>query len=267
MFVASEYVRAALLAQHGRTMTLLAYLISVLSDVLIAGGVRGIETSYKLMDFVGLTLFPAITANILFNYVSKRYGMLPNVSYRLLLTLYVYVIPFVSDAPQILSAFANLILPLIIYFLIDSLFEKKRRLAKEKKSRFGFIIPTLMFTVMICFILLVSCKFRYGILVIGSPSMSGEINTGDAVVFESYEYCDGAKENEIVVFSKNGKTTVVHRIIEINVVNGQNQYITKGDANDDPDVGFITDEDIIGIVRTKVLYIGYPSLWLNEIFK
>jgi len=123
-----------------------------------------------------------------------------------------------------------------------------------------------MLVITTSFILLVSCQFRFGILVIASPSMTGEINKGDAVVFESYEHCDGVKENDIIVFSKDGKKNIVHRITAINTVNGQRQYITKGDANEDIDAGFVTDGQIVGIVRFKVLYIGYPSLWLREIF-
>ncbi len=263
----SEYVRTVLHGQGSKLVSALTYVICVISDVFIAGGVNGINSSYKFVDFVGMTLFPAITGNILYHYISKRYGTLPNVSYRLILTLYTYVIPFAPDAPQVLPAFARLVSPIIVYLFIDLLFEKKRRMATHKKSKFGFIIPCIAAIIMVAFVMLVSCRFRFGILVIASPSMEDEINVGDAVVFESYEHCGEIEENDVIVFSKDGNRKYVHRVIEISTVNGQRQYITKGDANEDADPGYVTEGQIIGVVRSKVLYIGYPSIWLRKIFK
>ena len=140
-------------------------------------------------------------------------------------------------------------------------------MATQRKSKFGFVAPAIAFVAMVTFIMLVSCRFQFGILVIASPSMEDEINVGDAVVFESYEHCEKIEENDVIVFSKDGNKNFVHRVIEINTVNGQRQYITKGDANEDADAGFVTDSQVVGIVRFKVLYIGYPSIWLREIFK
>jgi len=121
----SEFVRSILLEQDDVAVSVVTYFICVFAELLIAGGVCGISSSYALMDFVGMTLFPAITANLLFHYTSRRYGMWPNVAYRLILTLYIYIIPFVPNAPQILPAFALMVLPVIVYLFIDALFEKK----------------------------------------------------------------------------------------------------------------------------------------------
>ena len=262
----SEYIRTALEGQKSKLISILTYTVCVITDVIIAGGVLDISTSYRLTDFVGLTLLPALTSNFLFNYVSKRYGMWPCAAYRMIITLYAYLIPFVPNVPTILNAFVLLMLPLIILILIDFAYEKKKRVARERKGKLRFVFPTILVIIMISFVMLVSCKFRYGILVIASPSMTGEINIGDAVIYEDYEYCDEAEENDVIVFTTDSGKKIVHRIIETQTINGQKQYITKGDANEDPDVGFITDENIVGIVHTKVLYIGYPSLWLHEIF-
>ena len=49
-------------------------------------------------------------------------------------------------------------------------------------------------------------------------------------------------------------------------VNGEKRYTTKGDANDDIDDGYITNEDIVGISKFRIAYIGYPSVWLHDMF-
>lgn len=41
-------------------------------------------------------------------------------------------------------------------------------------------------------------------------------------------------------------------------------YITKGDANENVD-SFETEENkVLGIVKYRVKYIGYPTIWITE---
>ena len=97
--------------------------------------------------------------------------------------------------------------------------------------------------------------------------MTGELNKGDAVVYEKYDN-DELEVGDVIVFTKGGgDRRVIHRIVAIEPVNAKNTYITKGDANDDVDSGYVTDSDIIGIVKFKIAYIGYPTVWLHDIFK
>ena len=49
--------------------------------------------------------------------------------------------------------------------------------------------------------------------------------------------------------------------------NGINRYYTKGDANKHADDGYITKEDIQGIVKFDIRYLGYPTLFLKEMFE
>ena len=266
VIISTEVIRSAFLSQRSRVVSVCSYIIAVMSEIFIAGGVRGISTFNSFIDFVGMTLFPAITENVLYHYLSKRYGMLPNIVYRLILTLYIYIIPFIPNAPAILPAFALLVLPLIVCMFIDVLFEKKKKRAKQKRSKIALIVSCIGVVIMAGFVMLVSCEFKYGILVIASPSMADEINRGDAVVYESYEDIGSVEVDDVIIFTQNSQKRIVHRVVEINTVDGQRQYITKGDANENPDSGFVTDSQIIGVVRFKVLYIGYPSLWLREIF-
>jgi signal peptidase I len=93
--------------------------------------------------------------------------------------------------------------------------------------------------------------------------MANVIDRGDAVIYEKY---DGQTidEGQIIVFDYNGMTTV-HRVIDIKTVNGVMRYYTKGDANKDAD-GYVTNKKIYGIVKLKLKYFGYPTLWVRDLF-
>ena len=216
------------------------------------------------MDFVGLTVFPAIVANLLYHYLTKRYGMLPNTVYRLVLTLYAYVLPIRVAIPDSLLALARLLLPIAVFLFIDSLYEKKRRYALVKNKKLAAVITVIAIACVVSVVMLISNQFRYGALVIATESMTGELNKAEAVIFEQYDdqiIIDG----QVIVFEKND-STIVHRVVDIEKINGQTRYYTKGDANEDDDAGFITDANVVGLVRFKIPYIGYPTLWLRSLF-
>lgn len=261
---ATEITREIILSSPTRAAPILSYAVGVASELICAGGFVGIRSSSTLADFVGMTLLPALTANFLFNYLSKRYGRMPTLIYRYLITLYVYIIPISSAIPNSLLSFSLLLLPIIIYLFIDALFEKRVKVALKKKHKWQWVLFALAILLLLCLVLLISCQFRFGIIVIATESMSGEIEKGDAVIFEDYKNCGEIKEGDIIIFRENNRR-VVHRVVEINTINGQREYITKGDANEGVDAGIRNDSDIIGVVRLKVLYVGYPSLWLREI--
>ena len=264
IIIASEIIRETLAAQKSRLWIPIGYAIGVATELVCAGGVPEIRSAYQLADLIGITVFPALTANLLYTYLSKRYGMIPNIAYRLIMTLYVYFIPATSDVPRAIHAFFLLVIPLLIRAFIGALFEKKRKYALKKESKLGIIATCIVMMLLLSFILLITCQFRFGMVVIATDSMTGQINRGDAVVYEQYEHCEDIEENDVIIFEENNRQ-VVHRVVAINNVNGQRQYITKGDYNEGVDSGFRTDSDVVGIVRFKVLYIGYPSLWLRKI--
>ena len=114
-------------------------------------------------------------------------------------------------------------------------------------------------------VMLVSNQFKYGSLVIATESMTGEINKGDVVIFESYDN-QTVEEGQVIVFESRN-SMIVHRVVDIEIINGNTRYYTKGDANEDKDVGFITDADIVGLANFKVPVIGYPTLWVRSLFE
>ena len=75
------------------------------------------------------------------------------------------------------------------------------------------------------------------------------------------------KEGTIIRFQTTEKE-VVHRIKEKKVKSdGTVAYITKGDNNNAEDVGEVTPDQIKGVVVYSVPKIGYPSVWLYELFQ
>ncbi len=264
IIMASEIFRYVIRAQGDRKADVLSYVACVIAEALLFGNIYYIVSFNKFMDFLGSTLFPALIANLLYHYLTARYGFLPIAVYRLILGLYIYLIPYTPALSDALLAFARLLIPIVIYVFIDALYEKKRQYALKKKSKLAIPASALAAVAALSLMMLISNHFRFGMLVIATPSMTGELNKGDAVITERYDG-EHIAEGEIIAFEKDG-SVIVHRVVDIQQINGVTHYYTKGDANEDNDVGFVLKEDIVGLVRGKIAYAGYPTLWLRSLF-
>ena len=260
--VTTEIVRSIIRAQESVFADFISYLAFVVAEVLIHYSSSQIFNFSRFMDAVGMVFLPALIANLLYHYLAKRFGPTPGIAYRIISILYIYVIPYESRIPDSLLAFANLLLPLIIYLFIDYLYEKKKRYALAKNTKLSATLSVLVALIMTSLIMLVSNSFPVGAYVIATESMTGELNKGDIAIYVEYDE-QTIEEGQVIVFDNNGNN-IVHRVVDIQNINGKNRYYTKGDANDDIDVGYVTDSDIKGLVELKVPYLGYPTLWLRE---
>ena len=264
----TEVIRYVFLAQNDKLAIALCYLSCVAADMLICSNIPSVTSMSKFMDLVAGALFPAIISNLLYNYLSKRYGFYPNLVFRAITILHAYTLPIKSRISDSLLNFFNILLPIGIYLFIDSLFERKRRYALGNTSKFWRVLSTILtivvLIIMIGTVMLISNQFYYGAYVIATESMTGELNRGDVAIYESYEE-QLIIEGQVIVFEQNG-SAIVHRVVDIEIINGITRYHTKGDANEDWDADYILDSDIIGLVNYKLPFLGYPTLWVRSLF-
>lgn len=265
IIIAIEIIRAVLLAQQNKLASILVFVSCVAVDMLISGSMGKIVEFNGFMDAVGMVFMPAITSGVLYHYLSKNYGMYPNIVFRLVTTLYAYIIPIQPAMPNAIKAFFRLFVPIILFLFIRALYEKNKSFVRRKGRIASVVASAFVAVVMISIVMLVSCQFSVGMIVIGSDSMTGEFNKGDAVIYHEYED-QKIQPGQVIVFNKNN-IKVIHRVVDIQTINGQTRYYTKGDANDNVDDGYITRSDIVGITSLKVSYVGYPTLWLRGLFE
>lgn len=274
IIVSSEIIRKTFLTQNGKirikkvgTINLsvvFTYIIMVLIDFIIYNGIYNLSTLDDFLVALGFVLFASLSCNLLYNYISIRYGEKSIIIYRLITILYIYIIPIVPDVYIFFQSFLRMVYPYLIYLFLDKNFSRFDFIVSYRDRKNEVIGNTILIVVLTLFIMLISCQFKYGILVVGSESMTGTINKGDAVIYERYDK-EKIVEGNVIIFNYNDIRTI-HRVDEIKRVNGVNRYYTKGDANSKRDEGYITDDKIYGIVKLKVKYIGYPTLWLRELF-
>lgn len=263
VIISAEIIRNVLLAQEKKYISAMTYAICFLSDCLILGNAADIDSFSTFMDIAGLAILPAITMNMLCHYLSRNYGVLPGIVLRVMLSVYAVLIPYVPLMSEAIKVFIDLVFPLVLLWFINLLFGRQRTTRKRTKH-ISHAATAVACILMISMVMIISCQFKYGALVIGSESMTGDLNVGDAAVYERYED-QIIKVGDIIVF-RSGNSRVIHRVVKIENVDGNIIYFTKGDANEDIDLGYRTGSDILGIIKFKISYVGYPTIWMQDMF-
>ena len=264
MIISSEYIRYKFISVENKLSKVLNYIIGVLVDVAIYYNLYSFSNLEQFLLSLGYLLFATLAGNLLYNYISKRFGYKPVIYYRLITILYIYIIPITPDVYIFFRSFCRMLYPLIVYYIIEGNISNTKDDRKDKKNNKINVISIISFVIMVLFIMLISCQFRFGALVIGSGSMSGTIEKGDVVIYDEKKKND-IKIGDVIVFD-NGQITVVHRVIDISLVNDSKVYYTKGDNNLNKDDGYTKEDKIFGKVVYTVPKVGFPTIYLHDVF-
>lgn len=271
--VFKEHLRNSLLTKSGNNKFLIVYsvILFIMIDVLSAISILKITDAHEVFIFTALVLLPSITVNIFATYVNIKVGYMPVIICLLIISLYQYVIPIIPNPSEYLKSIIDFILPILVLFKVRKIvneYSDKDEEIDRNYRRSAVIMLIIPITLTIVVVYFVSGYFRYYALAIASGSMHPVFDRGSVVITEQvkdkYDNYNKLKEGEIIAF-KADKIIVVHRIIRIVNIGDEVFYYTKGDANEEEDNYLIKKENIIGIVRFKIPYIGYPTVWFSEI--
>lgn len=240
----------------------------IIIDISIANKLYGFSSYRLICEFVCLFLVQSISKNIFLMNTSKKYGYMTCLVYRIVMELYMYIMPIKPIVNTFIEAVIYTVIPYVIYTILKSTNEKKSiQLSKARSKNSNLLINAVELVVIGVLVALVSCEFKYGMLAVGSESMTGTINKGDAIIYERYDIKDKIDEGQVIVFNKNN-VMIIHRVQRsIPVDGGDYVYQTKGDANKDMDNWLVKTDEIVGKVNSRVLWIAWPTVLLNEIFK
>ena len=131
---------------------------------------------------------------------------------------------------------------------------------KILKIGYRIFFGALIFVALVMVVSAFPLRGNIQIKVVESGSMEPAIKTGSVALIKP---ASSYKMGDIVTFegnfknAKGQKVPTTHRIVEMRVEKGNPIYITKGDANEEPDSREISQSQIIGRVYLAVPYLGY----------
>ncbi len=239
--------------------------IYILFDVLLISNL----SPKHVIEPIDLAYFSLISLikNSLLTYTTYKYGFRPCFIYAFVISIMPLIFPIYPHLGNYISLIIFVIYSSIIFYNISKPTRKEEEeTANTYRKSFSYYAERVSLVLIIIVIILVSGVFKYSLSAIASDSMYPEIKRGDAVLLSkpNKKELNSLKKNMIVAYEEDGMI-ITHRILDI-VEEDEIEYIvTKGDNNSTKDVTKKKKDDIIGIVKFKIPYLGYPSVEISDI--
>ncbi len=100
----------------------------------------------------------------------------------------------------------------------------------------------------------------FSIYTIVSASMTPKIKVYDVIINVKAKSPADIRVGDIITFKSTSAftydMTITHRVIDVQIVNGEYEYITKGDFNEIPDMAPAKYSNVIGIAKVKLPQLG-----------
>lgn len=146
---------------------------------------------------------------------------------------------------------------------------------KIKKKHFISIVYNILFYLFITILIVIAIInilgekkgkhpniFGYSTYYIMTGSMKPKIDVGSLVIVKNGTNED-IKEGDIITFNGASYDTITtHRVYKI--INGGEEFITKGDANNTEDPMSVKKNQIIGKVMFHIPYVGEVSQFIQK---
>ena len=253
--------------QHQKKTIFLITIVLILFELFTSIKSIDYKNLEELFKLTTATILPMITKNCVLSYLTLKVGYKPALIYRLIMDLYLFVMPIIPNLGDYIDSMIGICLPFLLYIYTSRVInEYYNGVEYEFKSNFFHVTDVPIIAFIIFIVCLVSGYFPYYMIGIGSESMNPKIYKGDAVLVKKVTSKSELKEGDVIVYDNMGEE-IVHRLVEIEKVDNKIYYRTKGDNNNTRDNLDIEYNDIKGIVKFKIPYIAKPSIYLKEQLK
>ncbi|MHA1886288.1 MAG: signal peptidase I [Promethearchaeota archaeon] len=154
---------------------------------------------------------------------------------------------------------------------------------KEHSTKRKIIVTAILLVLafsgafLVYFVMQIALNTNTPMVVVISGSMEPNLHKGDLLFLKGRDAEDirngtiVGKEGDIIVFDARGipgwihapNDPIVHRVIDKKYDNGW-FFLTKGDANVNPDSEWVPETKIIGVVVGRIPYIGWVKIILTD---
>lgn len=270
LILISELMRYVLFNKTKRNLPclIIGCLLFVMVDVNTMVHIYDVKTALGITKMICLVVFPSITKNIFLTYLTMKVGYKNGIIYRLITELSTYLLPIFPDFGEYINVLLKTVLPIAIMARLNNMFNYYS-VRKIKDSRYNsrkLVLYSFITFALLTIVLLTSGLFTYQALTIGSGSMSPTIEKGDVIILKSMknEEARKIKKGDVLVYNHDNKI-IVHRVIKKSNNGETISFKTKGDYNNAKDSWTVKQEDVIGIVKFRIRWVGMPTVALNEL--
>lgn len=270
LILISELMRYVLFNKTKRNLPclIIGCLLFVMVDVNTMVHIYDVKTALGITKMICLVVFPSITKNIFLTYLTMKVGYKNGIIYRLITELSTYLLPIFPNFGEYINVLLKTVLPIAIMARLNNMFNyySVRKIKDSRYNNRKLVLYSVITFALLTIVLLTSGLFTYQALTIGSGSMSPAIEKGDVIILKAMknEEARKIKKGDVLVYNHDNKI-IVHRVIKKSNNGETISFKTKGDYNNAKDSWTVKQEDVIGIVKFRIRWVGMPTVALNEL--
>lgn len=224
---------------------------------------QSIETRLDIVSYLGGTVLPELSNNILASYLVFLGGPILSIIYLGLQQSFYWLFPILPNLSWVTKGLIGTLCPTFALMFFQYFYNVEAKLAKRDKkeeSPLGWVLTSIISIAIVWFSVGV---FPIRPYVIVTGSMEPMIYAGDMVLIKRI----APEEIRIgdVIQYKSENVFIFHRVIEM--VHDKKKgtlYRAKGDNNTIADMELIKPEDIYGRVIYTIPKIGWPTMIMKS---
>jgi signal peptidase len=221
------------------------------------------------VKFIGEEIIPILAMGLFASYLAYLGGALSAMGYVGLIQAFQWFSPYLPDLDWSITALIGTIVPALGFLVIQNSIQITQRIPGGKRKKQKKIEPTLSWTgvAVICVVLVFFSTGFFGVqpTVIYSGSMRSTLDVGDIVIILQ-THPDEINTGDIIQYkAQNAKLPVVHRVYDkYTDKRGNILFITKGDANDNPDSEPVLSQNVVGKTIFNIPKIGWLPIFFRD---
>lgn len=271
-----EFSRAYIIKSFGRSRPFLTIgLVTLLYSFISISVVRLLSFSDPLgfTKFLGIGLLPIIAENLLASYLALIGGPVASLAYRGPLMAFWWFCPILPHLSWGVEALLGVMVPTVGFFVINQFTSpmalrgvgipaEVKGFGRAKKSSLG----GWMVAAILCVIVVWASTGLLGIqpTTVVSGSMKPTMDVGDMAIIREVP-ASSIEVGDIIQFWRD-EEMVIHRVTDIYEGGNERLFVTKGDANPEPDVPLVSPSQVRGKVVLNIPKVGWAAIAVKSFF-
>ncbi len=271
--IALEYSRFKLMLMAGRRNVVwfgtIVALVYTFEQIALTQS-SGLGSGADLVRSVVGVVIPALVTSFLLTYLAISSGLASTLTFQLGVVAMTILPPFIPHYDWYMQGVTVILQALAVYVIVDKTNTRRADMPRHRQhfrtiKRAYNIMSTVT---MVGLLVFMTGVFSYKPLVILSNSMVPVFSRGSVVIIEKVNDPMDVQEGDIVQYQALGHT-ITHRVVAIDAASdgsGERVFTTKGDnspSNDPP----VQGSQLLGIIRSQIPYVGYPTVWLHDLVR
>jgi len=222
------------------------------------------------------SVFRTLVISSVTSYFSIKGSFFSVIFVNFIYTMFPYLLPTLPHVSQL--AMSLIVSGLVVgVAIIYSIFvnesrqtqrqQEKRAERYAQKSILNYAFTGLFMAVLVVFF---AGIFPIYPKVILTGSMTGTFDRGSVVFIQRVREGEAyllIGEGYPIHFINHGGVPIIHRVIGFSYdTHGERQYLTRGDASELADPFPVSQNEVLGIARASLPFVGYPRIFLQSVF-